>query len=124
MVKSTVQRLSPDAGFIDVRLVNRQSKVFYVLGEVQTPGKFPLNGNETALDAILVAGGLTDKASEKKVILVRPTPDGHGTVFAVEYPHIVQLGDVSTNYQLLPGDRIYVPSRSWFEGLTSQFKHE
>src|SRR4051812_8387606 len=49
MVQTTVKakEKDEDIGFIDVRLVNRASKVFYVLGEVTTPGKFPLVGNET-----------------------------------------------------------------------------
>src|SRR5262249_16546471 len=42
-----------DVGAINVRLVVRQSKVYYVLGEVRTPGAYPLNGRETVLDAIL-----------------------------------------------------------------------
>ena len=35
----------------------------------------------------------------------------------VRFARIVQLGDTSTNYQLLPGDRIFVPSRSLHETL-------
>jgi polysaccharide biosynthesis/export protein len=100
-----------DVGFIDVRLVNRQSKVFYVLGEVTTPGRFPLTGNETVLDGILVAGGMNDRSSWRDIILVRPSADGTGQVMRVDYGRIVRLGQIGTNYQLLPGDRIYVGSR-------------
>jgi polysaccharide export outer membrane protein len=109
----------PPVGFINVRLVNRVSKVYYVLGEVNTPGSFPLQGRETVLDGILAAGGLNAKASRKNIILVRPSPpDGCRTVLAICYPEIVQLGDTSTNYQLRPGDRIYVATAGLCEGLT------
>ncbi len=115
IVLEQVKKITPDSGFIDVRLVNRQSKQFYVLGEVQTPGKFPYTGNETVLDAILQAGGLKRQGSRVNVILVRPGPTGHNSVFAVNYNEIVQLGDTTTNYQLMPGDRVYVPSKKAFE---------
>src|SRR5207244_3575929 len=68
MVKSVVTTQTPNAGFISVRLVSRQSKVYYVLGEVNSPGFFQLSGHETVLDAILAAGGLTDKASRNNII--------------------------------------------------------
>lgn len=103
---------------LTVRLIGRQSKVFYVLGEVNSPGSYPLSGRETVLDGLMAAGGLTRSAQERKIILVRPTqPDGCREVLPVCYPQIVQLGDATTNYQLRPGDRIFVPSQSTLESL-------
>lgn len=103
---------------ITVRLVGRQSKVYYVLGEVNSPGSYPLSGRETVLDGLMAAGGLTRAAQEKKIILVRPShPDGCREVLPVCYPQIVQLGDSSTNFQLRPGDRIYVPSQGMLESF-------
>jgi protein involved in polysaccharide export with SLBB domain len=107
-----------DVGPIVVRVVTRVSKVYYVLGEVNAPGAYTLNGRETVLDGILAAGGLSDKASRRNIILSRPTrPDGCRVVLPICYREIVQLGDTSTNYQLLPGDRIYVASRGFSEEL-------
>jgi protein involved in polysaccharide export with SLBB domain len=107
-----------EVGPITVRVVTRVSKVFYVLGEVNAPGAFTLNGRETVLDGILTAGGLTDRASRRNIILSRPTrPDGCRVVLPICYHEIVQLGDTSTNYQLLPGDRIYVATRTFCEEM-------
>jgi polysaccharide biosynthesis/export protein len=90
-----------------------ESKRVYVLGDVVTPGSYPINGNETVLDAILLAGGLTRKADERNIILSRPTPVCDcRIVVPICHEEIVQWGDTSTNYQLLPGDRIYVPTLS------------
>jgi polysaccharide biosynthesis/export protein len=101
---------------INVRLVNPQSAVFYVLGEVSSPGSFPLVGRETVLDGILMAGGLGDKASPCNIILSRPSlPNGCRVVLPVCYRQIVQLGDTTTNYQLMPGDRVYVATRTLSE---------
>jgi protein involved in polysaccharide export with SLBB domain len=99
-------------GPIVARPINRVSKVYYVLGEVNAPGSFVLQGRETVLDAILAAGGLTDRASRKNIILSRPTaPAGCRVVLPICYNEIVQLGDTATNYQVAAGDRIYVPTR-------------
>jgi protein involved in polysaccharide export with SLBB domain len=96
----------------------RPGKVFYVLGEVNAPGAFPITGRDTVLSAITQAGGPTRRASEQNIVLSRPTlPDGCRVVFPVCYTNIVQLGDTTTNYQLMPGDRVFVPSKGMFEGL-------
>jgi protein involved in polysaccharide export with SLBB domain len=107
-----------DVGPIVVRVVTRVSKVYYVLGEVNAPGAFTLNGRETVLDGLIAAGGLSDRASRRNIILSRPTrPDGCRVVLPICWREIVQLGDTSTNYQLLPGDRIFVASRGFQEEL-------
>jgi polysaccharide export outer membrane protein len=103
---------------ISVRLLQPESKVYYVLGEVNSAGSFPLQGRETVLDAIVQAGGLSDRANRHRIILSRPTPAGScRIVLPVCYKQIVQLGDTTTNYQIRPGDRIYVPSLTWCREL-------
>jgi len=115
LVQAAIRAQVKDAGIMTVRVVQRQSKVYYVLGDVNAPGAFPLAGRETVLDGILAAGGLTERASAQNIILSRPTaPNDCRMVLPVCYPEIVQHGDTTTNYQLAPGDRIFVPSRcSW-----------
>jgi protein involved in polysaccharide export with SLBB domain len=117
-VKEAVTAQTKDAGPITVRVVVRQSKVYYVIGEVNAPGSFPLSGRETVLDAILAAGGLNDRASRRNITLSRPSPPCSGrTVLPICYQEIVQLGDTSTNYQIQAGDRIYVPTKTCIEQL-------
>src|SRR5262245_13914042 len=72
-VRAVVEAQTRDAGPIVVRIVSRNSKVFYVLGEVNAPGSYPLAGRETVLDAILAAGGVSPNASLKNIVLSRPT---------------------------------------------------
>lgn len=111
-VRAQVEAQTKDAGPITARLVTRVSKVYYVLGEVNAPGAFPLQGRETVLDAIIAAGGLNDRASRKFITLSRPThADGCRVVLPICYNNIVQVGDTSTNYQIAAGDRIFVPTR-------------
>ena len=103
---------------ISARLVNWDSKKIYVLGEVNSPGSFTYLGNETVLDALVEAGGMTTKANRHQIILSRPTPcSSCRIVLKVCYDQIVQLGDASTNYQLQPGDRVFVPSLSFCDDV-------
>jgi protein involved in polysaccharide export with SLBB domain len=117
--RALIQQEVKDAGPVTVRIVTRQSKVVYVLGEVNAPGAFTLSGRETVLDAIILAGGLTDRASRDNIVLARPsTPCACRLVLPVCYNEIVQLGDTSTNYQIQAGDRVFVPTRTLCEELS------
>lgn len=108
------QRVDP----INVRLIDPNSAVYYVLGEVNAPGAYPLIGRETVLDGVMAAGGLSEQSSNCKIVLSRPTPPGScRVVLPVCWRDIVQLGDTTTNYQLRPGDRIFVSTRT----LTEEF---
>src|SRR4051794_3658696 len=63
-----------DRVFVDVTAYN--SKNYYVLGDVLLPGRLPVTGNETVLDAINYAGGLLPTAAPQNIRLVRPAPTG------------------------------------------------
>ena len=97
-----------DRVFVDV--VSYNSKVYYVQGDVGTPGRLPITGNETVLDALIYAGGFSPTASTVNIRLVRPAPPGAccEQVLPVNYAAIVNAGDSTTNYQMLPGDRLVV----------------
>ncbi len=94
--------------FIDVTAYN--SKNYYVLGDVLITGRMPITGNETVLDAINFAGGLMPTAAPQNIRLVRPAPPGAccQQVLPVNLAAITSGGDPTTNYQLMPGDRIIV----------------
>lgn len=109
-------------GPISARLVSAQSKVYYVLGEVNSPGAYPYTGRETVLDGLLAAGGLTERASMIDMVVSRPSyPCGCRVVMPICYEQIVQLGDTTTNYQVMPGDRIFIASRKPFQKKNKNF---
>lgn len=108
---------------ISVRLVNWESKRYYVLGEVNSPGFFTVRGGETVLDAIVEAGGITNSANKHQIIVARPSRcNDCRVVMKVCYDQIVQLGDASTNYQLQPGDRVFVPSLTFLEDVKKSLR--
>lgn len=112
------QSVDGDMNEIIVRLVDWKSKVFYVVGEVNSPGAYPYAGNETVLDALLAAGDITRRANRHQIILSRATaPCDQRVVLPICYDHIVQIGDASSNYQIMPGDRIFVPGISLLDDV-------
>jgi polysaccharide export outer membrane protein len=118
-VQSLVESQTEEApGPIVARLLGWESKVYYVLGEVNSPGAYPYSGRETVLDALVAAGDLTDRANRHNIILSRPSaPDDCRTVLPICYNQIVQLGDTSSNYQIMPGDRLFVASMTFWDDI-------
>ena len=95
---------------VSVRLVSgSKSKVYFVIGAVSTEGEFPIEGGETVLKAIMLAG-LRSNSLPEKAYLVRPRSPGHPEqVYRIDWAAIKDRGDPTTNYQVFPGDRIIVP---------------
>lgn len=124
IVRDQIKAKEKEPAAVTVRLLARPGEVFYVLGEVNAPGAFPITGHDTVLSAITQAGGPTRRASEQNIVMSRPTvPEGCRFVYPVCYKNIVQLGDTTTNYQLRPGDRVFVPSKATFEDFLNRCRN-
>jgi polysaccharide export outer membrane protein len=108
---------------VSLQVVAYNSKVYYLItdggGYGATVARFPATGNETVLDALSQIGGLPNVASKKKIWLARATP-GHGApqIMPVDWCGIALRGEGATNYQIFPGDRIYVGADPWVSGDT------
>ncbi|HUG19591.1 MAG TPA: polysaccharide biosynthesis/export family protein [Planctomycetaceae bacterium] len=96
---------------VDVLAYN--SKSIYVItdggGFGERVQKLPVTGNETVLDAIAAIEGLSE-VSSKRIWVARPAPAGTNAaqIMDVHWRAITQEGITSTNYQLFPGDRVYI----------------
>ena len=68
-----------------------------------------ITGKETVLDAIAQVNGLT-RVQSKKIWIARPTPGNGGCdqILPVNWDEITRGGSTATNYQILPGDRVYI----------------
>ncbi len=93
----------------DVTVILRESnsRRYYVLGEVNRVGAYPLVGEVTAVEALAQAGGPTVLASVNGSWLSRPEGENK-VVYKVKFDDITR-GDGTTNYALRPGDVVYVP---------------
>jgi protein involved in polysaccharide export with SLBB domain len=91
-----------------------RSKVYYIVTKQPGVGvsvqALPLDGSETVLDAVRRVGGLSSQNDTEAVYIARPRGDGGcPLVIPVDLKAIALDGDVRTNYQLLPGDRLVIP---------------
>ena len=84
------------------------SKQFYILGEVLNTGEYPLVKHLTVLQAFAVAGGFTEWASKKEIILLRKE-NGKEKIYRINYKNIVKGKDLSQNIKLKADDTIIVP---------------
>ncbi|MEX0978304.1 MAG: M56 family metallopeptidase [Pirellulales bacterium] len=98
---------------VSVSVFAYNSKVYYVITEGAKEGdtvaRFPITGSETVLDALTQVNGLGD-LSTKRIWIARPTPGSAGidTVLQVNWHEITKGAATASNYQLLPGDRVFV----------------
>ena len=84
------------------------SKKFYILGEVMNTGEYPLVKHLTVLQAFALAGGFTEWASKKEIILMR-NENGQDKIYRINYKNIVKGKDLSQNIKLKADDTIIVP---------------
>ena len=93
---------------VTVTVTSGASKRFYILGEVVNTGEYPLVKKLTVLQAFAVAGGFTEWASKKEIILFRRVRDKE-TVIKIDYRNIVKGKDFSGNVEIQADDTIIVP---------------
>ncbi len=93
---------------VTVSVKGAESQKFYILGEVSKTGEYPLLKNLTVLQAFALAGGFTEWASKKEIILVR-YENGKETVMRINYKNIAKGKDFSQNILIKANDTIIVP---------------
>ena len=98
---------------VAVDVYSYNSKVYYVISEGAGFGdivqSFPVTGNETVLDALVKVNGLS-RYNSKKIWISRPAPDGVSCdqILPVKWEDLTKGGATATNYQVLPGDRVFL----------------
>jgi polysaccharide export outer membrane protein len=96
---------------VDVFAYN--SKVYYIISEGAGLGdqvvRVPITGNETVLDAISQIGGIS-RLSSARMWISRPAPycTNCDQILPIDWDAITRGANTATNYQLLPGDRIFL----------------
>ena len=97
-----------ESPIVTVAVRKSDSKRFYILGEVVNTGEYPLVKDLTVLQAFALAGGFTEWASKKEIILLR-NEDGKEKIYRVNYKDIIKGKDFSQNIKIQPDDTIIVP---------------
>ena len=84
----------------------------YVLGEVNSPGSFPIQKRMNFLHALASAGGPKSSANLKSVIILRSNEKRAINVLRINLNNPARLGnnaDTIGNFAVQPYDIIYVP---------------
>ena len=97
---------------IEVTIVENRSAKVYVLGQVARPGVQSYVGQQTLLDAISSAGGVTQRGAPNRVLVVRGDPEDP-EVFRINLKDIMTKGRVDLNLFLAQNDVVYVPPNRW-----------
>ena len=89
--------------------------MYYVEGDIYYPSRLPYTGNDSVLDVIHYVGGIMPSADRSKIRLIRSFPKGSpAKVLPIDFEEITMGTDSSTNYPMLPNDRLVVPRRQDF----------
>ncbi len=102
-----------EAPKVSLDVVAYNSKVYYIITEGAGMGdnivRVPVTGNETVLDALSQVRGLS-QLSSKSVWIARPAPYDFQCeqILPIDYEAVTRGASVATNYQIMPGDRVFI----------------
>ena len=97
----SVKIVSPD---VTIQLAQVNSKKYYVSGEVNHSGPYPLTAPTTVFDALNAAGGFKDFAKRNKIVIAR----GKDRI-KFNYQEVLKGKRLEQNILLQNGDTIIVP---------------
>jgi len=93
---------------VTVMVQQIKSQRVFVYGGVSRPGFVDLVGDMTVLEALAMAGGLSDYAKKKKIYVIREQ-DGQKVTLPYDYVGVISGENVEADFVLRPGDTIVVP---------------
>lgn len=86
-----------------------QRPYFVVAGEVTTPGKIEMRERVTAIQAIMLAGGMKETAKSSQVVVFRKINSDVAEVKLLNLKSIRRTSDLENDLTLQAGDMVYVP---------------
>jgi len=86
-----------------------QKPYFVVAGEVATPGKIEMRERVTAIQAIMLAGGMKETAKSSQVVVFRKINSDIAEVKVLNLKSIHRTSDLENDLTLQAGDMVFVP---------------
>jgi polysaccharide export outer membrane protein len=91
---------------VNLLITTLASQQVSVLGQVNRPGRYPVEGRRKVLDLLAMAGGASAEGSDL-VTLVR-TRNGATTRETIDIVDMVRRGELNRDYEVAGGDIIFV----------------
>jgi len=104
---------NPDVTVSVTNFVGLTNKQVRVVGAAVEPQSIPYRDGMSVLDVVIAIGGLTEFANGNKAVLVR-TVDGQEKRYRVRLSDLLNRGDISENFPVLPGDVLLIPEARFF----------
>src|SRR5438552_16796160 len=86
-----------------------QRPYFVVAGEVSQPGKIEMRERVTAIQAIMLAGGMKETAKSSQVVVFRTINSDMAEVKLLNLKNIRRTSDLENDLTLQAGDMVFVP---------------
>ncbi len=94
---------------VTVSLFQINSRQVSVLGNVNKPGRYPLDSQNVHLtDLLAAAGGVAAPGSDRVIVMSKSHGGGQPIRRVVDLAAMFRNGDLSQNVALQPGDTVYV----------------
>ena len=88
------------------------SRKVFITGQVMKPGPYPIGDRMTVMQLISTAGGLTEYAKKKDIVILREPagrPGEKPAAFKFNYDDVRKMKNLASNIELKPGDTVIVP---------------
>lgn len=94
---------------VTVSLKDFDKPFFIAAGQIGRPGKYELRGDTTLVEALAIAGGLTEASKHSEVVLFRRVSDETFEARMFNVKHMLGSRNLQEDPHLLPGDMLFVP---------------
>lgn len=91
---------------VNILVTSPQGQLVSVLGQVNKPGRYPVDGKQGLIDILALAGGVLPDGGDV-VYLIRKR-NGASTKETVDLVKMMRAGDLKLNLDLVTGDVVYV----------------
>lgn len=91
---------------VNIVVTGQESQQISVLGQVNRPGRYPVEGKRTLMDVLAQAGGMNPDGGDTASVIRKR--NGVTTKDVIDVVQMVRTGDFSQDFELAPNDIVFV----------------
>ncbi len=117
-LEDKIKRLLADGFIVDpqvhVFVEEFRGRKVTILGEVESPGVYEIQGETSILELVSKANGLTENAAYQAIIQHRGDDKPAAPVTVVDLGRLMKEGQSSENINIIDGDHVFIPKKEVF----------